>query len=535
MSAYEDLLEADVMVIGSGIAGLVAASGAASGGRKVICVSKNRPGKVCNTMLAGGYFRCATESYPEETHRSATVDGGRMLNDKGLVAALARETPASLASLVESGMPGSFRKDGLYTRAGSLVGGPNLIPTLVKLCVDSGVRFLDGVVITDLVVQDGICCGAAGIRRREGTAVAFRAPAVVLATGGAGGIFQFNDNAPGAVGEGYALALDAGLELVDMEFVQFYPLIRADCGSRRMLLPAVFADPARITNRSGEDLKAKYGLSSGSIARVMRDRFSRAIFREIRDGNGVDGAVLMDMRGMDLTGLPLSNASLKRFEKILDFHTVPVRIMPAAHFTMGGVKTDTYGRTALSGLYAVGEVTGGLHGANRLGGNALSEGVVFGGRCGKALIEEATLPCRKSGFDASVKRLFDKRSAQTSTNGGVRSPFSLGTLGEILWNNAGIIRSDASLDEALSAVDGTLEWTSASGSQNDMKPLEKWALRAAALTARATVVSAVERTESRGAHYREDFPQESSSWNRNIHVKMGKSGVPDVIRVEPLG
>ena len=156
-------------------------------------------------------------------------------------------------------------------------------------------------------------------------------------------------------------------------------------------------------------------------------------------------------------------------------------------------------------------------------------------RCGKALIEEATLPCRKSGFDASVKRLFDKRSAQTSTNGGVRSPFSLGTLGEILWNNAGIIRSDASLDEALSAVDGTLEWTSASGSQNDMKPLEKWALRAAALTARATVVSAVERTESRGAHYREDFPQESSSWNRNIHVKMGKSGVPDVIRVEPLG
>jgi succinate dehydrogenase/fumarate reductase flavoprotein subunit len=403
------------------------------------------------------------------------------------------------------------------------------------MCGRSGVRFIDGVVITDLAASEGVCCGAAGFRRSEGSTVAFRAAAVVLATGGAGGLFHFNDNAPGSYGEGCALALDAGLELVDMEFVQFYPLIRADCGSKHMMLPAVFADPAKIINKSGEDLKEKYGLKSGSIARVMRDRFSRAIFKEIREGEGVDDAVLMDIRDIDTTNMLLSPASLRKFEKILDFRARPLKIRPAAHFTMGGVKTDAEGRTALQGLYAVGEVTGGLHGANRLGGNALSEAVVFGTRCGKALGGDLSPACSKSAFEASLEKLFEEKFRPHGTSGNTRPPISFKALREILWNKAGIIRSDKSLKETLAVIDRIMEWFRDSGPSEPVERLRLSPFRAAVLTARSIVIPAIERTESRGAHYREDYPEESASWLKNIHIGITKPGVPEIKRIVESG
>ncbi len=530
MKTYDEIVETDVLVIGSGAAGLMAAGGAASGGKRVVAVSKGRPGKACNTVLAGAGFRCSTEAYPEEVHRSDTLEGGKMVNDRRLVDALVHDASGAVAALVASGVPGEYQEKGFFIRGDSYVGGPKLTPPLVRACVRSGVRFLDGVVITSLLVHQGVCCGAAGFFRRTNSTVAFRASSVVLAAGGGAGIFRFNDNAPGFIGEGYALALDAGLELVDMEFVQFYPLIRADCGSQRVLLPAAFADPARITNRLGEDLKEKYGLFSRPIALMMRDRFSRALLEEIRNGNGVDGAILMDMRNVRAEDARLSEKLFQRFERILDFRRKPVMIRPAAHFTMGGVEIDTYGRTAVKGLYVVGETAGGTHGANRLGGNALSEAVVFGIRCGRAVLNDAPSHLNGSSFESVAENVFRKIFASAGAEDG-RPPAGPRVLGEILWKNAGIIRSAASLKEALSAVDEILERFSQSGSWNPLASRGSWHLRAGALTARSIIASAVARTESRGAHFREDFPRESTEWVRNIHVSIGGSGVPEVGRV----
>jgi fumarate reductase (CoM/CoB) subunit A len=530
MKTYDEIVETDALVIGSGAGGLTAAAEAAGGGKRVVMVSKGRPGKACNTVLAGAGFRCSTDAYPEEVHRSDTLEGGKMVNDRRLVDAMVHDASGAVEALVASGVPGEYQKKGFFIRGDSFVGGPKLTPPLVRACARSGVRFMDDVVITSLLVQQGVCCGAAGFFRRTNGTVAFRASSVVLATGGGAGIFRFNDNAPGSCGEGYALALDAGLELVDMEFVQFYPLIRADCGSERVLLPAAFADPARLTNRLGEDLKKKYGLFSRPIALMMRDRFSRALLEEIRHGNGVDGAILMDMRNVRAGDMGLSEKLLRRFERILDFRRKPMKIRPAAHFTMGGVEIDIYGRTAVKGLYVVGETAGGAHGANRLGGNALSEAVVFGIRCGRAVLGDAPSSLSGSSFESVAENVFRKIFASAGAEDGGPSAGPR-VLGEILWKNAGIIRSAASLKEALSAVDEILDGFSEPGSWNPLARRGSWHLRAGALTARSVIVSAAARTESRGAHFREDFSRESTEWVRNIHVSSGGSGVPEVGRI----
>jgi succinate dehydrogenase/fumarate reductase flavoprotein subunit len=429
-------------------------------------------------------------------------------------------------------MGGVLHDMGLVTRQASLIGGPGITPPLVGACREQGVQFLEGIMVTELIVDNGVCCGAVGFHKKTGEIFGFRSGAVVLATGGAGSIYAQNNNAPGITGDGYSLALRAGLELMDMEFVQFYPMVRSKGGLARMIVPAVLADLGTVTNRLGEDLKEKYDLREKPIALASRDRFARALFREISQGNGVEGGILLDVRHVDDADIPFEEKAREVLRRNLQYDKEPIRIAPACHHTMGGIPINASGETSMKGLSAAGEVVGGIHGANRMGGNALSEALVFGVRAARAAVTHAGSMSTLSGFENLVEQTVTETLVPRGNNRN-QSHATMRRLGRLLWDQAGIVRSEDSLRQAKVGIEGILtelEGQQASSPRGLCRALE---CRNAALCAETISMSALRRTESRGSHFREDFPEESEAWQKHIYVQM-KRGSIDISRVLPV-
>lgn len=528
-------MDSDVLIIGSGIAGLRAALEVSKLGKRALLISKGPLGKANNTYLAGGLFAFGAGSTDVRAHIDKTLKSGRGLNNLALVEKFAKRAPSLVKELQEMGMRGTMHKTGLVTRQSSLIGGPKITPPLIRACQELGIQYLEGIMATDLVTQDQSCYGAIGFHKRSGAVFGFQSRAVVLATGGAGAIYSQNNNAPGTTGDGYALALEAGLELMDMEFVQFYPLVRAKGGQVRMLVPAILADLGKITNRWGEDLKEKYDLREKPIALASRDRLARALFEEISQGNGIDGAVLLDLREVKDTAIPFGKKSREILKRNLSYHLAPVRITPACHHTMGGLSIDMSGRTALRGLFAAGEVVGGIHGANRMGGNALSESLVFGALAGRAATEYADSAPALRHFQHIAEEMayktFDRRYGERGKISMARS--LIDRLGRILWEKAGIIRDERSLKESIDRIDAVLGELDADLASNPLDLFRIFECRNAAVSGKAIAVSALKRTESRGSHYRRDFPKESEDWLQHIYVQMNRD-MPEISRVVPI-
>ena len=530
-----EIVESDVLIIGSGIAGLRAALEVSRRGRKPLLVSKSAFGRTTNTYLAGGYFALSTDQFPVETHIEKTLLSGRKLNDRPLVVRFVEEAPSLVRELQEMGMAGAYQKNGISSRSSLLVGGPDISLTLIRACRQEGIGFLEGLMVTDLVTRDRTCYGALGFDKRTGRSYGFRSGAVILATGGAGATYAQHDNAPGLTGDGYALGMEAGVELVDMEFVQFYPLVYAGSGPPRMIIPALFADLGRLTNRLGEDLKEKYDLHERPLAIVARDRFSRALFKEIALGNALDGALLLDLQGVQESMIPVKDSLKGRFKKKIAYDRRPIRIAPACHHTMGGLPIDGSCRTALKGLFAAGEVVGGIHGANRMGGNALSESLVFGVLAGRAAAQDPASVQGPAGFMGMVEETAARKEYLSR---GQRAKPSIARslmrrLGQVLWQKVGIIRDEESLREGIESIDGILneiEEQRASDPREICRILE---CRNAALTGRATAVAALKRTESRGSHYRDDHPEEKEEWIQHMRIGM-VHGLPEVVGASPV-
>ncbi|MGD9579080.1 MAG: FAD-dependent oxidoreductase, partial [Syntrophorhabdus sp.] len=243
------IVDADVLIIGSGIAGLRAAMEVSKRGKSAVVVSKSAVGKANNTYLAGGLFTVSHENFDRDAHFEKTLESGRYLNRGSLVDKFVCEAPRMVEELKEQGLKGRFLLTGFATRGTSFIGGPGICSLLTAGCRKVGVRFLEGVVVTDLLVKEGVCLGAFGFSKRSGDLYGLRAGAVVLATGGAGAIYSDHDNAPGMTGDGYVLGLQTSLELIDMEFVQFYPMVYASKGKTRMIIPAALADLGVLRNR----------------------------------------------------------------------------------------------------------------------------------------------------------------------------------------------------------------------------------------------------------------------------------------------
>jgi fumarate reductase (CoM/CoB) subunit A len=536
MKSNLTIIDTDVLVIGSGIAGLQAARTVATNGKKPLLVSKSPIGKANNTILAGGGFTHAVNQFSAEDHLRKTLASGRMLNDRNLVECLVKQAPEKIRALKQKGLPGHFQKSGFSCRTDAMAGGPNLSGVLVKACREAGVDFLENVMITDILVAESICQGAVGFHKRTGEFYGFRSGAVILATGGAGFIYAQNDNAPGTTGDGYALSLSAGLELRDMEFVQFYPLVYAGGGRCHMILPSFFGDLGRIVNRQGEDIKEKYALHDKPIAIVCRDSLAQAIYREVALGNGIDGALLLDVRGMDESRMPINDDLKTRYKKKIAYDTAPIKITTACHHFMGGLIIDAGGGTGLKGLFAAGEVVGGIHGANRMGGNALSEGLVFGELAALSAIEHAA--SRPSGGNVREPAEAVMRRWLQAVDPGVKGDGKLaaltGKLKQVMWQQAGIIRNGSTLKECLAVIDDIMRELKRLAVRSPLELCRLLELKNAALSGKAIVLSALSRTESRGSHFREDYPSEETDWLKTIFVRLtdGEANISRIVSID---
>ncbi|MDD1717883.1 MAG: FAD-binding protein, partial [Methanoregulaceae archaeon] len=398
----DDAVDSHVLVIGSGGAGTRAAI-EASGYGETVLVSKTIAGKGgCTPMAEGGYNAVLREADSCTGHYEDTMKGGAYLNDPALVDVLVRESPDRIADLIRWGAvfdvtdecevaqrPFGGQQFPRTCYAGDRTGHEMMITLLDRLS-SSDVAIENEVAIIALLSETGRVTGAAGLDR-NGELIIFQADAIVLATGGGTRIYDISTNSSSGTGDGYALGYRAGAELIDMEEIQFHPTgaVYPYDARGRLVTEAVRGEGGVLVNCLGERFMKDYDPQRMELS--TRDVVARAIATEILEGRGTehDGVFL------DVTHLPASRIEeklpvmLEQFLKFgVDIRLEPMEVAPTAHHIMGGLRIRPDGSTTLPGLYACGEVAGGVHGGNRLGGNALAETQVFGKRAGEAAGKE---------------------------------------------------------------------------------------------------------------------------------------------------
>jgi len=512
-------LEADVLVIGGGAAGLRAAIEAVRGGVKPLVVCKGKAGYNTITAVSGGGLKAAVGGASVEEHIEDTLQTGRGLNDRRLVEVLAREGGERVLELRDFGIDLQVGRGGVYVGNTPGRGGLELAVGLRDYALKVGVELLEDTIITRILVEDSKAIGAVGYNHLRDEAYVLSARAVILATGGAGALYQRNDCPRGAVGDGYSLAYQAGARLRDMEFIQFFPLALAEEGFPPFLIGGRLSEEGRLLNALGEDIVEKYAIKDRPLVLRARDLLSRAIMMEIKAGRGVDGAVLLDMRGVLRRGVEgwFSTASFGTLLEKLRAADRPVKVAPVSHFTMGGVAIDEWGQTDVEGLYAAGEVVGGVHGANRHGGNALTSALVFGARAGRKAAEYAkeAPTIRPSSFEEELQ------SYENLKGKGMKAEELLGRLRRLMWSKVGILRKGEELRESLKEIGELREEAEEVKAAKGREMLRALELPMALETAEMICRSALKRAESRGAHYRVDYPEEDESWLRVIYLQKG--------------
>ncbi|MGP8051704.1 MAG: FAD-dependent oxidoreductase [Desulfobaccales bacterium] len=517
-----EYLSCDVLVLGSGAAGLRAASAARQAGLEVLVISKGKPGKSTCTGFSAGVMAGSQNAAALETHLERTLEAGRGLNQRELVELLVQEAPRRLQELMDWGIQGKFLNGYLYAQGRPPLLGEAITHCLLQKNRDLGTRFMGDLLVTDLLTADGVA-GVNACRPATGAWLAITAKAVVLATGGAAALYLRHDNPKGILGDGYRLALQAGAILQDLEFVQFYPLCLAEPGLAPLVIPPKLADCGHLANDQGEDILEKYGIKQRPAGERARDYLAQALFKEIyRSGRKVS-LDLRHLREDQWLIDPFSTAIRPILAKRYGALSRPLQVAPAAHHVMGGVKIDPQGETSVPGLFAAGEIAGGLHGANRMGGNALSETLVFGARAGSAAASYASEAA--AGDPKSVLRRLQELAGAWGKAGS--SQPALGErLAKIMWEDGGIVRNHEGLTRALAAVNRISAETRGAASGPGSTDLKKALERRAAIRAATLILEgALRRRESRGAHFREDFPkQDDQQWLGHLEVRISAEG-----------
>jgi len=553
---------ADVVVIGSGGAGLCAAAAASRAGARTILVTKGRAGLANATAYAGGGFTVSPPPGTEgpalspDTHLAMSLETGRHIADRELLGHLCQRGPAALQELERDfGVRFEWFSSGCsVARYGRppLLGGVGLTEPLVLHLRQAGVRIMEDTVVTGIVQGpngsvSGVVALDLGGSRGAPSLVTIAAPAVVVATGGGGAIYGRTDNPPRMTGDGYAMLADAGAALRDMEFVQFYPLGIDEPGLPSSLLDTGLIDFVRLVDETGVDplagKMAEWGVTSGrAINLVARDRAAVALARHIAAGHQL--LLRTDELGERIAGAASDLADRVRyfFPRTFDPFARPVQVAPTQHYFCGGAVISLAaealdaGRRPIPGLYACGETTGGVDGANRVGGNALVNIVVFGLSAGEAAARFASarpgrgerlapggrLACggdpNHPAWRLAVENLRDRLERWTGGRRGepVRPASLRRDLHRLCDSHLGPVRSEPGLLQALAgltALFGQLPRLTCEVPSDLLLALEMgFAIRTAAFVAKAALL----RTESRGSHFREDFPVESDAWVRSV-------------------
>ena len=536
-------ISTDVLIIGSGGAGSRAAIEVDDAGLKAIIVSKGlsfRSG--CTGMAEGGYnavFKTVDKDDSIDAHFNDTLKGGSYLNDKKLVEILVSESPKRLVDLEnygalfdrqESGEIDQRPFGGQSFRRTCYQGdrtGAELLNALKEEIIRRDIECIDEVMITSLVTDGNQVIGATGLNLKDSSLIYFKAKATILASGGAGQLYPVTSNTFQKNGDGYAISYRAGANLVDMEQVQFHPtgMVAPESKKGVLVTEAVRAEGGKLINSEGERFMSKYAPEKMELA--TRDVVARSIYQEIIEGRGTEnGGVYLDISHLDDDYIDEKlETMVLQFENVgVDIKHGPIEVAPTAHHFMGGLKINTDASSSLDNLFGAGEVCGGVHGANRLGGNALADTQVFGRIAGVSASKAAKESELKSNEE--MVREEASRIEGLIKKGSIKPKEFKNRIKNLMWEKVAIVREEKTLNEALGQLQ-EMQKELADLDVGDKKQYNTDLVTALEVINMIeicilTVKSAIIRRESRGAHFRSDFPETKDEWKKSIIINKNK-------------
>lgn len=538
---HEQRLSTSVLVIGTGGSGLRAAIELAERGVDVIAVGKRQKADAHTSLAAGGINAALATIDPDDSwqqHAADTLKESYLLANPHTVQIVTEGAARGIEDLERYGMPFAREEDGRISQrffgahkfrrtafAGDYT-GLEIQRTLVNRAAQLEIPILDTVYITKLLVRDNVIFGAYGFDLENGTRYLIHADSVILAAGGHNRIWRRTSSRRDEnTGDSFRLAVEAGGRIRDPELVQFHPsgLIEPENAAGTLVSEAARGEGGILRNGLGERFMSRYDPERMELS--TRDRVALAAYTEIKEGRGTpNGGVLLDVshlpRETIMKRLPRVYQTLLELQ-MLDITTTPIEIAPTAHYSMGGVwvRPEDHG-TGVDGLYAIGEASSGLHGANRLGGNSLIELLVFGRIVGEAAAAYS------AGLEAQVRSAEAIDAARAEIDGLLASdgPENVRSLQRAIRNtmtdHAGVVRDEAGLLAGLAELDAIEARMADVGVHPDIAGFQDLAhafdLKSAALSARATLEAALERRETRGCHNRSDYPELDESLQVNL-------------------